>query len=478
MAFRPVQFLTRLRKGPVLLAGFTAVMIVLILSAIEGLQIQQRAHEQTVDIYHRHLHEEEMLDRFRSYFSSGGTYARDFLLSRRPDRVATYRKQLAQLKANSQQTLQELRQFPALQSTPTLEAELQEFWDVLDSIAGWSDQQRAEQGYDFVQQQIVSRRDAAGKVALALSRARQNALQSKEVEFRHARNSAFVELFVILLAGLLLAYAATYISLTRSRELEQETAAHYDELVRAKRDLERLSMRLLEVQEDERRRIARELHDEIGQTLTALRIEISAAQSQWKAGAPEVPERLERARALADKTVKTVRYISLLLRPSLLDDLGLGPALHWQAEDFTHRTGIPVEFSQEDFPPFLPDAHRTCVYRIVQEALHNCDRHAAASRVRLSVCLVRENLIVEIEDDGRGFDAAPKGAPRRLTGLGLRGMTERAAMLGGIVHIDSSPGAGTHVTLLLPLAGVATSAEPGAGEQREQKEQKKEGVIA
>jgi signal transduction histidine kinase len=475
MALRPLQFLTRLRKGPVLLAGFTAVMIILILSAIEGLQIRQRAYEQTADIYHRHLQEEELLGRFRSYFSSGGIYARDFLLSRQPDRVATYRKQLAQLKANSQQTLRELDQVPTLRSTPTLEAEMQEFWGVLDSITNWTDQQRAAQGYDFVQQQIASRRDAAGNLALALSRARQNALRSKELEFRRTRNSAFVELFVILLAGLLLAYAATYLSLTRSRELEQETAAHYDELVRAKRDLEQLSMRLLEVQEDERRRIARELHDEIGQTLTSLRIEISAAQSLWKAGAPEVLEKLERARALADKTVKTVRYISLLLRPSLLDDLGLGPALHWQAEDFTHRTGIPVEFPQEDLPQFLPDAHRTCVYRIVQEALHNCDRHARASRVRLSISLVRESLIVEIEDNGRGFDVAPKGAPRRLSGLGLRGMSERAAMLGGIVNVDSSPGAGTHVTLLLPLTGVATSAGPLAGEQREQK---KERVIA
>src|SRR5262249_47677677 len=160
---------------------------------------------------------------------------------------------------------------------------------------------------------------------------------------------------------------------------------------------------LLEAQEEERRRIARELHDEIGQTLTALRIEVSHAHALWKTGSPGAGERLERARALAEKTVRTVRDISLLLRPPLLDDLGLGEALHWNTEESTRRTGIACDFSEEGLENSLPEPYKICVYRIVQEALHNCEMHAAATRVRVSIRQEAHRLLADVEDNGRGL---------------------------------------------------------------------------
>jgi signal transduction histidine kinase len=448
---RPSQFLMRLSRGDVVLAGYIAMGVALILSAVEAQQIYQNASEHAAAIYHRHLKEEEILDRVHTLFTEGCIDARDFLLSRRPDRVAVFNSQLAGLRRESQKAMAELDQMPGFQPSSRLRAMVQEFWDLIEPIAGWSDAVREAKGYEFVQQVIVPRLNAAGDLVRELAQANQRALESKEVEFARSRDSAAIQLFIILVISLLFGYAAAYFSLARSKKLESETVRQYVQLIRAKRDLEQLSVRLLEVQEDERKRISRELHDEIGQTVTALRIEISNAQSLCKTRAPEVQERLERARSLADKTVATVRNISLLLRPSLLDDLGLGPALQWLAEDFTRRTGIPCDFSEEGLQENLSDACRTCVYRIVQEALHNCAAHAAASKVRISIRQSRERLTMEIEDDGRGFELNESGTPRRSSGLGLLGMRERAAALEGALSIRSRPGEGTRITVSLPI---------------------------
>ena len=158
--------------------------------------------------------------------------------------------------------------------------------------------------------------------------------------------------------------------------------------------------------------------------------------------------RLERARALAERTVESVRNIALLLRPPMLDDLGLGPALQWQVEEFSRRCRIPCTLSEEGLADTLPDSYKTCVYRVVQEALHNCEKHSGAATARVLARQTPGRITVEIEDDGRGFQA---GAGERLGGLGILGMQERAAALEGTLELESTPGAGTKLTLSLPL---------------------------
>jgi signal transduction histidine kinase len=257
---------------------------------------------------------------------------------------------------------------------------------------------------------------------------------------------------------ILLGLAVAHISLGHAGRLEREGVRRFQEVTQAKQDLEQLSARLLEIQEDERRRIARELHDEIGQTLTALRIEISRAQAAFKAGSASARDRLEEARALAEKTLKTVRDISLLLRPALLDDLGLAAALQWQSEDFSRRAGIPCRYSEEGLEDALPDAHKTCVYRVVQEALNNCEKHSGAGEVRLTVRQSGRELRVEIGDDGHGFRPDSQGNPAGVAGLGILGMRERAAMLGGTLEVETDPQRGTRVRLSLPMPERATEA--------------------
>jgi signal transduction histidine kinase len=136
----------------------------------------------------------------------------------------------------------------------------------------------------------------------------------------------------------------------------------------------------------------------------------------------------------------------LLLRPSMLDDFGLVPALEWQAREVSKRTGLRVHVSAEEGAAELSDEFKTCIYRVVQEALHNCARHSRARNVKVVVKQEPSRIILSVEDDGHGFDA------HRVRGLGLVGMEERVNHLGGAFEIESHPGAGTRVAVELPLA--------------------------
>ena len=235
-------------------------------------------------------------------------------------------------------------------------------------------------------------------------------------------------------------------SLRYSDNLERQAARQFEAVLEAKLELERLSKRLMEIQEEERTRLSRELHDEIVQNVAVLKIEITQALALLQDGRAREP--LDRARELAERTVKTVRNISLLLRPSLLDDLGLGPALQWLTQDFSRRTHVPCEYSEQDLSESLPDPVNTCVYRVTQEALHNCEKHSQAAHVSVRVAQATTGLLVEVQDDGVGFT----NESRSPASLGVLGMRERAAALGGDLSIETAAGQGTFVRLWLPMA--------------------------
>jgi PAS domain S-box-containing protein len=209
--------------------------------------------------------------------------------------------------------------------------------------------------------------------------------------------------------------------------------------------LQALSRRLLEIQENERRHLARELHDEIGQNVTALKLSLDvAARSVGKPAAAA----LEGARALANKLIAQVRNLSLDLRPGMLDDLGLVPALVWHCERFTARTQVQVHFEHAGLDRRLPPALETAAYRIVQEGLTNVARHAGVWAATVRVWLDGGVLGVQVEDRGVGFDAEAALAARASSGLA--GMRERASLLGGQLAVESVPGAGTRLTAELP----------------------------
>jgi len=218
--------------------------------------------------------------------------------------------------------------------------------------------------------------------------------------------------------------------------------------------LQTLSRRLLEVQEAERRHLARELHDEIGQSLTGLRFLLDPdADSVTDAAIIK----LEQARAIVDEVLERVRGLSFDLRPAVLDQLGLLPALLALFERYPEQTGVQVDFKHEGLEERFPPEVETTAYRIVQEALTNVARHAGAGDVTVRVWAAADVLTLRIEDRGRGFD--PEVALAKTRSSGLAGMQERVMLLGGHLTIESRPGAGTGITAELPLRGESWKGE-------------------
>jgi len=441
-----------LSRLTVLRLGFGGVLALLGISAIEAFRIQQGAASQTAQISQRFAQQVEIQTTIRRTLYLGSIQSRDYMLSNRPDRLATLLRQLGELKGAAAAALDQLQLVTgAGGSQSELRETVRDFWATIEATPLRTGGMQGSQLYDYVQVEIVPRRNAAGAFLRELEEVNHAALRQSQEALDRSRRHALWRLLGMMGLCLVLGAVVARLSLRHAARLERESARRFEEVAQAKQDLEQLSARLLEIQEDERRRISRELHDEIGQTLTALRIEISRAQAAWKAGSPAVPDRLEEARSLAERTVQTVRDISLLLRPALLDDLGLAAALQYQAEDFGRRSGIPCLFTEEGLGDSLPDTHKTCVYRVVQEALNNCEKHSGATRVRLAVRQKGGELAVEVEDNGRGLRAAPQGRSSGEAGLGIVGMRERASMLDGVLEYEAVSGGGTRLRLLLPL---------------------------
>jgi signal transduction histidine kinase len=217
---------------------------------------------------------------------------------------------------------------------------------------------------------------------------------------------------------------------------------------------------VITAQEDERKRIARELHDETSQGLAVLAMGIEAAQDTLRSG--KLP-RLEEVKALAVRTLEDVHRLILDLRPSVLDDLGLLSAIRWYAERHLESRGLSVrcEFGEmRRLPPEL----ETALFRICQETMSNVARHAQATAVLIQVGIEGDEVVVEIEDDGQGFDqdAAARQEGRRP--WGLMGIRERAEILGGVARVESAPGQGTRVEVRIPVPGEPTPKDPTARE--------------
>ena len=216
---------------------------------------------------------------------------------------------------------------------------------------------------------------------------------------------------------------------------------------------------IINAQEQERQRIARELHDETSQVLTSLLISLAVLEESIDS--PEARERIADTRALAHSTLRAIRTLSIDLRPSALDDLGLLPALRWYVKEYQKKCAIEVDFRAGGLKERLPAEMETALYRIVQECLTNTARHANAKKVSVALRESGDAVNATISDDGDGFDYdALLKNPGQERGLGLAGMQERALLLGGTLDISTKAGKGTTVKVRIPLAYARNSARP------------------
>ena len=430
-------------------AGFFAVIALLFTTVLVAIGSRESPREGVTPEDAANQKQADQIAELRRLANVAVNGVRDFMINNRPDALENYNRDLDRDKEAVDKLLAEIKQGGANQQLlGDLNRVLGVFWGVMYDARPFTAEQKSREGFDFIRKQVFVSRNAvfaAIKKFGDLNAAEHERIASHLDRRRRGQLGGILLLLGLsLIFSLLLAFA----SLRYRSHLQRTSVVKLNEIARARDDLEQLSGRLLRVQEEERRRLSRELHDGIGQTLTALRMEIHYAHLN---GA-DSGERLERARMLAEEAVRTVKDISLLLRPPLLDDLGLEPAIRWQTDQFTRRTGIPCRLRAVGLQEQLPDDVKTCVFRVVQEALNNCEKHASPTQVQIVVEQGPDALAVQVEDNGAGFALSDKNTPMRNAGLGILGMRERAGMLGGSLVVHSAPGLGTRLHLTLPLA--------------------------
>jgi PAS domain S-box-containing protein len=238
-------------------------------------------------------------------------------------------------------------------------------------------------------------------------------------------------------------YTVILRDITKRKEAE-------DALRQSQVELRELSAQVLQSREDEKTRIARELHDELGQQLTALKMDLAWARERLPADAPELADKLARMDATLDTTVTATRRISADLRPLMLDDLGLADAAEWLVEDFVQRSSVACDCSIEEAETLssLAPTTATALYRILQESLTNVARHSHANNVRVALGIDGGEVVLAVEDDGRGISEADRTKARSF---GLKGLRERVHYLGGTVQIGAASTGGTRIAVRVPV---------------------------
>jgi signal transduction histidine kinase len=213
-----------------------------------------------------------------------------------------------------------------------------------------------------------------------------------------------------------------------------------------------LSRQLLRAQEEERKQISRELHDQIAQTLTGINVHLASLKSETMANTKDLEKKIAHTQNLVEQSVSIVHRFARHLRPTVLDDLGLIPALRSLVKDFTKQTGILVRCTTFAGVEQLNSAKRTVLYRVIQSALTNVAQHAKASRAQVSIRKLRDTVRMDITDNGTGFEVERVLFAKRGQRLGLLGMRERVEMVGGSFRVESTPGKGTTIRAQIPLA--------------------------
>lgn len=417
--------------------GFGGLLAFLIAAALGALLQLNKVRADDTRIRQDFLSRIRSLEQIRADIYLSGSDIRDFLLSPNQGDAEDQKARIHTIEIETRTALnvysrdldpEERDAFQALRS------EIDDYWQVLQRPFQWSPAQRDRLRYTFFYEQLVPRRTTMLQIADSIAMINERGLNRAEdrlaASAENLRGSLAVTFGIALLGSLVLAVATIAVTLRLERELERRLR----ETTEARADLRDLSASLVRAQEEERRTLARELHDEVGQSLSAIMMEAGNLQPASEAIV-----------AIAEKALTVVRDLALLLRPSMLDDLGLVPALNWHAREMSKRTGLHIRVSADEASDDMPDEHRTCVYRLVQEALNNSARHARARNVQVAVRNEGSRVVFSVQDDGTGFDK------KIVHGLGLLGMEERVRRLGGTLRIDSELGRGTTISAELPL---------------------------
>ena len=437
--------LRRLRA--VLALGYGGLLVLLLGSGANALQTLRKLHDAEESARQRSVERRRVLT---TVVLSATVYSNNverILLSERPPEDDGITAEVLQ---RAKEALSAVKAYPP-DTTPEeqnllahLQASLLEEEDIFRSVQGWKPQEFRGRAQQVVSEELIPRRQQFVTIAQQIEMLNDNetlaAEQASFSEFGRLQERLTRLLLVALTSGLVLAIGSAIYIL----RLERQERLRYAELAHNREELQELSARLVDAQETERRSLSRELHDEVGQALGLLLMDVGRLSNQLR-GDAKGQEMVQRIKTVAERTVQTVRNMALLLRPSMLDHLGLVSALEWYAREVSRSSETEVEVKAENVSENLPDPLMVCIYRVVQEAVNNAQRHAHAKNVTVELKETDTSVQVQIKDDGSGFDG------KRTRGIGLLGMEERVKRLGGTITIESQPGAGTTIRAELPL---------------------------
>lgn len=429
-----------------------SLLALMVLPAYDALQRSREIYEQIRAMQSEQERSHRRLDEISHNLYLTSILIREFLLDNAPGNARDYASRFQRLRSEVDASIADLEASPdprnasAVQKLRGITAA---YWRSIEPIFAWTPADRDRHATYFLREEQRPHRESIVAIADEI-RAVNDSFYKKQYETVNESERGFRDnvkrvMTFTLLAGVIIAAA----SVIRISWLERRFVEQHEQAQRTGEEMRNLSIQLRHAQEEERKVISRELHDEVGQKLTALRMELGSLERLHRAATPEFDERLADTKRLAEQSLRTIRDLAAGLRPSVLDDLGIGPALQRQAREFGKHTGIPVTVEVEGDLDHLPEQHKVYLYRIVQESLTNCAKHARARKIAVSVSGQAALVTVRVEDDGIGFH--PESAAH--SGTGLLGIEERVRELGGSVVIRSQPGRGTRIAVTLPLPG-------------------------
>ncbi len=439
----------RLRTWPLLLIGFGALLFLIGGSAVALQRRLTHVYDEVATIQSHIRSDRGLIDRVRSELFLTAILVRDYLLEPTGESSTTDRRLLETLRSSIESNLGALERTGSAEQRAQiseLRMAITDYWLSLDPVFEWTPAEKAVQGRAFLRRSVVPYREAVLGAVGRLGQLNARQAIDRQTQVLNTEQSLKFDLRRIALVALALGFIVAAASIYRTRSLEAVSAAYLVQIENSAGELRRLSQQLSHAQEDERRSISRELHDQVGQTLTALRMELGNLDEFRYRSGDDFAEHMAQAEKLTEDALRTVRNMSAGLRPSILDELGLAPALQWQAREFTKRAGVAVDINLDGELDGLPDSVRTCIYRVVQEAFTNCARHAKANSIRVTLHGGSETLTLTVEDDGVGFDV--QNVRRR--GIGLLGIEERVRELGGTMQLVSRPSTGTLLRCEIP----------------------------
>ena len=441
----------RLNIRGILFAGFGLTVAIWLFVGNYFLNRITEIENRTTAVNMRYMQAQERFATIRAQLLLASVYVRDALLD--TSSAATgYRSQINAASASVIRALDEY--VPVLDSiderarVERLRKQIEEFRDTMLTVLGADGGSRRADARTLLQTVMVPKREMVMRVSEEVQALNRDAFvqQQREVAAIYSLNQR--RLWQSLGGALVASFGVAFLAAAYAGRLESRLKAQRAREAHYAHELEDLSAKLITVQEEERRSIARELHDEVGQALTAIKVELAVAQRALESGRTDA-QPLQDARSITEGALTAVRDLSHLLHPALLDDLGLPAAIEWYLRGFGRRYSIRCDFSSMGPQGRLVQNVEASSYRIVQEALTNVAKHARATECRVRLECTDTGLFLSIEDNGVGFDERARAQDERR-GLGLIGIRERAAQLGGSAAIDSAPGKGTRLTVELP----------------------------